>query len=703
LIEENGTAGQTTSFVYDANGNVVQTEDPLGRVTGQAYDELDRLATVVDPALQLTAFAYDGQDNLSSVTDPRSLQTSYVYNGFGEQTSQTSPDTGTSTSTIDAAGNVDAATDARSATGDLSYDALNRVIEIEYGDETVVLDYDSGTNGAGQLTSITDGAGTTTWTYDAVGRVTERSQTTGTVTLEVGYGYDTYGRPSSLTTPSGQTVTYEYTNGELSGLKVNGSWLLSQLAYQPFGPIKGWTWGNSTTTTRIYDTDGQLTQVSSAGSSTYTFFDDGNIASRTDDFVAVIPSSSGTTMFDVSSTSNRLESAAGQLIRSYGYDAAGNTTSDGMRTFTYNNAGRMKTSTNAGLTTTYSYNGLGERVMKTSSASTTYFAYDEAGHLVGEYDAAGDMIQETVWLGDTPVATLKPNVGNGVSVFYIHTDHLNTPRRITQPSDNAIVWRWDSDPFGATVANDDPDSDSLTFAFNLRFPGQYFDAESALHYNYFRDYDAVIGRYLESDPVGLLGGTNPYLYVGANPFSYYDPYGLWEFGDPLPQGLVDFSAGLGDTLTFGLTRRARELGNFGTVNVCSNAYDYGGYAGMALGMVGGYLHGTKAAARAISGGWQNFSHSAIPHHVLKRMDNRVARWLDRVGNRLNGDHLPVSRNFDLHARIDRRARGGLDPDWLRRNPLMNPFWQAVNRVPYTPGAALYGAGSKALNSCDCGE
>jgi RHS repeat-associated protein len=526
LVEETGTAGQKTTFAHDANGNVTEIEDPNGRVTTQAYDALERLAAIVDPALQFTEFGYDGQDNLLSVTDPRSLETGYVYNGFGDQISQTSPDTGVSSSPVDAAGNVDTTTDARNETAEFTYDELNRVTDIEYGDETVVLAYDIGTSGRGHLTSVADSAGTTTWAYDSVGRVTERSQATGTVTLEVGYAYDTYGRLSSLTTPSGQALTYEYSDGKVTGLKVNGSWILSQVLYQPFGPIKGWTWGNNTTTTRIYDTDGQLTQVSSAGTSVYTFFDDGLIASRTDDFVASIPSSAGTTTFDVSSTSNRLENATGQFTRSYGYDAAGNMTSDGTRTFTYNDAGQMKTSTSAGVTTTYSYNGLGERVKKTNSASTTYFAYDEVGHLIGEYDAAGDLIQETVWLGDIPVATLKPNAGSGINVYYIHTDHLNTPRRITRPSDNAILWRWDSDPFGGTAANEDADNDTVLFVYQVRFPGQYFDTETGLHYNYFRDYDALTGRYVESDPIGLAGGSNTYAYANGNPIALIDPYGL---------------------------------------------------------------------------------------------------------------------------------------------------------------------------------
>ena len=95
---------------------------------------------------------------------------------------------------------------------------------------------------------------------------------------------------------------------------------------------------------------------------------------------------------------------------------------------------------------------LGQRVKKVTGGNTTYFVYDEAGHLVGEYDGAGALIQETVWLGDIPVATLRPN-GGSVAVYYVHTDHLNTPRRISRPSDNVIVWRWDSDPFGTTAAS----------------------------------------------------------------------------------------------------------------------------------------------------------------------------------------------------------------------------------------------------------
>jgi RHS repeat-associated protein len=82
-----------------------------------------------------------------------------------------------------------------------------------------------------------------------------------------------------------------------------------------------------------------------------------------------------------------------------------------------------------------------------------------------------------------------------------------------------------------TPSNEDPDEDLTEFTYNLRFPGQYLDDESGLHYNYFRDYDSVTGRYIQSDPLGLAGGLNPYLYANANPLALIDPFGLDE-GSP---------------------------------------------------------------------------------------------------------------------------------------------------------------------------
>jgi RHS repeat-associated protein len=136
-------------------------------------------------------------------------------------------------------------------------------------------------------------------------------------------------------------------------------------------------------------------------------------------------------------------------------------------------------------------------------------------------------VQETIWLGDTPVATIRPKTG-GVDIFYVHADHLNTPRKVTRPSDNKLRWRWDPTPFGTATPNQNPQNLGA-FGYNLRFPGQYYDAESGLNYNYFRDYDPQTGRYVQSDPIGLLGGLNTYSYVAGAPLTHVDPKGL-EYG-----------------------------------------------------------------------------------------------------------------------------------------------------------------------------
>ena len=192
----------------------------------------------------------------------------------------------------------------------------------------------------------------------------------------------------------------------------------------------------------------------------------------------------------------------------------------------------MATATANGVTTTYVYNGLGERVEKSNAQATRYFAYDEAGHLLGEYDGTGGLVQETVWFGDIPVATLRPDGSGGIEVYYVHTDHLKTPRRVSRPSDGAIVWQWQSTPFGSDETNEDPDGDQTEFTYNLRFPGQYYDAESGLTYNYFRYYDSRTGRYVESDPIGLRAGPNTYGYASGNPLLFVDPFGLTIYRFP---------------------------------------------------------------------------------------------------------------------------------------------------------------------------
>ena len=112
--------------------------------------------------------------------------------------------------------------------------------------------------------------------------------------------------------------------------------------------------------------------------------------------------------------------------------------------------------------------------------------------------------------------------GHAVSapcISYVHSDQLGTPRALTNASE-VVVWTADLQPFGSAIVDDDPDTDGTTITMPIRFPGQRFDGETGLHYNYFRDYDPSLGRYIQSDPIGLAGGLNTYAYVGGNPLMY---------------------------------------------------------------------------------------------------------------------------------------------------------------------------------------
>ena len=127
----------------------------------------------------------------------------------------------------------------------------------------------------------------------------------------------------------------------------------------------------------------------------------------------------------------------------------------------------------------------------------------------------------------TTSAPVNITVNQVAQVYYIHPDHLNTPRAITNQT-GQLVWAWtNDDPFGANVPNENP-SGLGNFNCNLRLPGQYFDRETNNHYNYFRDYDSTIGRYIQVDPMGLGGGINAYVYVVNNPLKWVDSLGLWS-------------------------------------------------------------------------------------------------------------------------------------------------------------------------------
>ncbi|MGH9692796.1 MAG: RHS repeat domain-containing protein, partial [Bryobacteraceae bacterium] len=236
----------------------------------------------------------------------------------------------------------------------------------------------------------------------------------------------------------------------------------------------------------------------------------------------------GSDTYAYSPTSNRIASITPSSgpVRSFIFDANGSTTDDANNTYSYDVRGRMVSATSSVGTTTYQVNALGQRVRKTNSSSDTVFTYDSRGHLIAESTAVGALIREYVWLGDMPLA-----ISNASGTYFVHVDHLNTPRLVADAT-GTTVWRLDqAEPFGNNPADEDP-SGLGAFELPLRLPGQYLDKETNLHYNYFRDYDASIGRYGESDRIDLRGGLNTYAYVGGNPLSWRDTFGLRiDWGD----------------------------------------------------------------------------------------------------------------------------------------------------------------------------
>jgi RHS repeat-associated protein len=289
-------------------------------------------------------------------------------------------------------------------------------------------------------------------------------------------------------------------------------------------------------------------------------------------------------------TSNRLLSFDQTLTTttanvSYQYDANGSLLKDGLRSYEFDAAGRLAdVTTGAGIdapTTRYVHNALGQRLFKTEplyapvasgsnpadpgvmAALVSFFTslwggntttvapsaaeklgysyfYGEDGSLLYELGAGGANSTGSahyVYL-PTPAGPMPIAAYIGNRHYAVHTDHLNTPRRLTQ-SNKQVAWQWAFSAFGdeqPTLGKNryvdpttTPNAGSTTIAdvtFNLRYPGQYFDKESGLSYNYFRSYDAKTGRYTQADPIGLDGGWNRFVYVDGNPLLFIDPEGL---------------------------------------------------------------------------------------------------------------------------------------------------------------------------------
>ncbi|MGO4702728.1 RHS repeat-associated core domain-containing protein [Dyella sp. 2RAB6] len=632
-----GADGERTSFEYDANGNLTQVVRPLRQVWRIQHDALDRVVMQVGGAADVKAMVvqeHDSQDRLVSVTDPNGLTTRYERNGLGELAGQRSPDTGATAQEVDVAGNVVRRTDARGQTRSMHYDALQRLVEMSFDGapgETIRYAYDQAdaacpageTYAVGRLSRVADASGGTSYCYNASGQRVRKRQIVAGTTLELAYTYTPAGRLASLRYPDGHAAVYTHDeHGRIATIDIVNAKgmrepLVTAAAYLPFGPAVQWRYGNGRTLTRRYDADGRPTGVedlatdglaasfgydangrlvrlsaSASGTSQLSFAYDaldrlvetrdgptGTVLQRyrydlTGNRTA-FADARGEQVYVYPQDSHRLTAVAGQART---YDAMGNLIADDsrQRQFSYNAMGRMaEVREGASVLQRYAYNAKGERVLKSDGATATVTVYDESGRWLGDYDQDGRSRQQVIWLGDHPVGLIQDG-----KTYYVESDHLGTPRVVVDPVRDVAVWRWSlkGEVFGGTPPDEDPDRDGAGFVLDMRFPGQRYDPVAGLNYNCQRDYDFLGGRYVQSDPLGLLAGVSTYGYVLNNPLAHADREGLMSDLDTV-MDLPSYIGAIGLVNTYRVGRdglaadqAAESSGLFGGHNGPADAY-----------------------------------------------------------------------------------------------------------------------------------
>jgi RHS repeat-associated protein len=581
------SAGFADSF--DANGNLIHSQDGLGHQTKQAFDGLNRLVSTLQnyqgtdtaTANSQTVNTFDALDRVGGFSDPDGLNTTYDIDAFGNPTALHSPDTGTTSHTFDVAGNALTSVDATNNSRSRTYDADNRLLTETFADTSLNVQYKydeadtvtgcTGGLGKGHLTRVIEGNGGIVWCYDHRGNVATKRQTVGTVTRTTTYAWTTGNRLASVTTPNGTSITYTRNAlGQIASIQATPSGgtattVVSNVVRMPFGSVASYMLGDGQNVTLTYDANGAWTDVVSTAFSLHVKRDVmGNIIALGN--AAGVPTPTETYSYDplyrltgvnaadgsaieaytYNKTGDRLsKTAPGLLTGSYNYavgthhltgvgtttrvvDARGNTTADVLASGTfgygYNGRNRLTVIQNGGVTVgSYVLNALGQRVQKTAAGVTTRFDYDEDSRLLSEN--AGTTSRDYVWMDGMPVGIVD-HTGT-TTVNFVHADGLGSPRAVTNSS-GALLWQWAyaSNPFGERAP-----ASATGYVVNLRFPGQYFDAESGLNYNVNRDYEPAVGRYLQSDPTGLAAGPATYLYVNGNPLMLSDSLGLsWEQG-----------------------------------------------------------------------------------------------------------------------------------------------------------------------------
>ena len=740
-------SGARTTYTYDAADQLLTVTDPLGKVTSTTYDLAGRPVTVTDadgravttsydragrPVKVLRAdgsalrWEYDATGKITATSDAAGARTTYTYDAAGRRATATDTAGRTTAFGYDTAGLLTTLTQADGAVTTYTHDAAGRRTGTDYSDATpdVSTVYDL----AGRPTSVTDGTGTTTYAYDVLGQVVEVANGA----TSVGYGWDALGRLTELTYPSGQAVQREYdAAGQLTTVT---DWADREYTYtyDADGLTEQIAYPNGVTTDLDRDDNGQTLAITLTGNGIdllelaygYTdaglLTDQGTTRSTESRAPPTIPSTSSTYAWDDLA---RISQITGDHAGTFDFDAAGSVTAlaDG-RTLAYD-AGRQLTAlvtppTTPGdtpVTTSYTYDGRGNRASATTdtgpAAGAVAHTYDQANQLASitgvegtttTYTYAATGLRATATTGGTtehytwdtlagiPLLLTDHThaylYGNGSvplaqidladgTVDYLHTDTLGSVRSTTNAV-GAVTSDADYDTYGRPLAVTDAPNWRVT---RFGYGGEYADPTGYLYLR-ARYYDPTTAQFLTRDPLEATTG-NPYGYTDGNPLQYTDPLGLdWL------QNLSDFSAGFGDTVSFGFSKYARETWfgvSDGTVKFCSTAYTSGKAGGIAAD-VALALTGLGAVKGGIKGALQISSRStwapALPKPTVsaERLKNIVDNLYkgitnpNRVGNGTTMDAVrhELATGATTHGRKHiiklQDSLNGLEK-WLERN------------------------------------
>lgn len=573
--------GRTTRMEHDAAGHLVGVvDDESGARVGIDVDLLGRLATITQPSGASISHHYDAIGQRAGVIDAIGNRVTEYRDDFGQVVGAINPDTGIERLERDVAGNVIGRYREDSGLTRYQRDAGGQLIERTGADASVTSwTYDPDN---GRLSETSTQSTRERYHYDLNAHLIKHERWIDGHRFVTSYVRDARGRIVEKTLPDAQVLHYSYhtdgaARGTLQGIERRGflgvanTPLLSEIDLERRDGRGGWTAHNGLRTQIAYEADGtakrietddmlalalsrdfhgRIDQLTLDGQmndyryadnrlvqaeqpeATYTYGYDaaGNRrASSVRSASGDVHATQYRVAVEVDGAGNRLveriDTVSG-LVTEWQYDAGGMPLSVGTLAYGYDIERRpVRVSRDGALLAEYTYNAAGERVKKrvfsaSGEARTTYFLYDDR-QLAAEADVDGEVHTQYLYVEDyRPVVKLE-----GEALFAIHTDHLGTPRRMSD-AEGEQVWSASYTPFGeATVTLEQ-------HALPLRFAGQYFDEETGTHYNYLRDYDPDAGRYLTSDPIGLPGGLNGYAYVSGNPLNRIDPMGLFELPPP---------------------------------------------------------------------------------------------------------------------------------------------------------------------------